>query len=497
MSLVGAIPKGERKNGAKMATRHTMLRRGLIVLVLVVFLSGAGLAQKESGPWLMPSATEATEGLKEAPPTVPPPETKPAELPTEVKHAEPVEPAATDAESMEADGPAGWEKRGEQDFHKGSITIDNLPQVPPDLDKWHPMLWNSIYGKVGGFVQVDLIGDTAPIINQFSFTPSQIPFNDDYTLQNSGFISLGPSFRLAGRRTRFSGQLYSPHPKFLRGTRVSVEMDFSGKEGAPNLRHAFVAWPNLIIGRTDSVFKDADAEPETVDPAGPNALFGTRQQGIRVVFPFKDYNIAISGENSGGIITPTGVQVTNERLKNNLDYGMHLRANKEWGHLQLSGILRDLQTEDFPGRKQRFSGYGVSLSGRVFAGDLNNHQFALTYGNGLGSLVSDLAGTNSELGLNTQGVVDTQKSLSGYLAHQHWWDEKSRSTFYASYVDVDLRDGQPTDSYQRGAKLGFNYVRSPSKRFTWGAEFVWGIAEIFSGQTKTAGRMQGMVRYKF
>ena len=395
------------------------------------------------------------------------------------------------------DGPVGWEKRQKADRRKGSITVDNIPHVPPNLDDYRPLFWKSLYVEANGFVQVDLINDLKPIKNLFSFPPSTIPFTNDYSVQDGGYILLGPSSRISARRTRFGASLYTPAPRFSQGTRLFFEMDFSGIDGAPNVRHAFVAWPNVILGRTDSVFKDSDAEPETVDPAGPNAIFGTKQNGLRFVLPIEDYNLAVSVENTGGIITPTGVSSTSDRLTSNLDYGMHLRGNEEWGHFQVSGIVRNLRTEDFGPRNQAFTGFGLALSGQVYTGEKDNHQFAVVYGNGIGSLISDLAGTNSEVGFNSQGQLGTQKAFGTYLAYQHWWDESSRSTLYGSYVDVGVRSGQPPTTYKRGTKVGLNFYRTFSKHLSWGTEYALGSRTNFDGESRSASRLQTMIRYRF
>ncbi len=398
---------------------------------------------------------------------------------------------------IEDQGPAGWQRRNAADKRKGAITIDNQPQVPPDLDTYHALPWKNIYVKGGGFAEVDFITDLGHPGKQFSFTPSQIPIGFDPTLQTKGFVSLGPSVRLDARRTRFNANVYSPYPRFSEGTRFGFSMDFSGADAAPNIRQAFLAWPNLIIGRTDSVFKDNDAEPETVDPAGPNALFGFRQNAVRFVLPLGNYNIAASIEDSGGTITPTGVKPSADGLKQNPDYGFHLRSNQDWGHLQLSAILRDLETADFAGQPQQFTGYGAAFSGQFYTSEKSNQQFALTYGDGVGRYISDLAGTRSELGYNVQGQLGRQKAFAAYTAYQHWWSEISRSTAYLSYVTVDVRDGQPGSSYKSGTKLAVNWLQSPSKHLTWGGELMYGHLLNFAGETGNAGRVQGMVRYSF
>jgi hypothetical protein len=473
-------------------TQHRAFRflLGLLLCSLVTLALG-----QTSEPTTTPQPVPASIPRVQASPSVSPA--------TAVEPEEQVDQSAeerADGESEEESddkGPAGWQRRQAADERKGAITIDNIPQVPPDLDSYHAFPWKNLYVKPSGFVEVDFIGDMGNPGNQFSFTPSQIPIGSASSIQTKGFVSLGPSFRLDARRTRFNADVYTPYPHFSKGTRFGFSMDFSGADAAPNIRQAFIAWPNLIIGRTDSVFKDNDAEPETVDPAGPNALIGFRQNAVRFILPIGNYNLAASIEDSGGTITPTGVKPAADGLRQNPDYGFHARSNKDWGHLQLSAILRDLETADFPGTPQRFTGYGLAFSGQVYTAEKSNQQFAISYGDGVGRYINDLAGTRSELGYNAQGQLGTQKAFAAYAAYQHWWSEISRSTAYLSYVTVDVRDGQPGDSYKSGTKLALNWLQSPSKHLTWGAEIMYGHLRQFDGKTGNAGRVEAMVRYRF
>jgi DcaP outer membrane protein len=396
-------------------------------------------------------------------------------------------------------GPAGWQRRLQQRRRQGAITMDNLSNVPSSLEEdYFELFGGALYAGFTGFLQVDFLQDVGDPGNKFSFAPSQLPITTITDVDNSGFISLGDSARLSFRNTRLGFSLYTPYPGLWGGTRAILEADLSGVGGAPNLRHAFISLPYLLIGRTDSVFRDADSEPETVDGAGPNALIGTRQNGIRVIAPMGDWSVALSAEDSGGIITPTGVVLSDDKLSQRADFGLHIRGNQDWGHVQISGILRDLEEDGFQSRTGRFPGWGVALNGRAYLGESNNSfQFGLAGGDGIGRMLGDLQGTNSELGLNSQGQLGTQFAYGTYLAYQHYWSETTRSTIYASHVAVNLRDGQPADSYRYGTKAAVNYFESVSDDLTWGVEAMWGRRSNLNGDSASAGRVQALLRYGF
>lgn len=406
------------------------------------------------------------------------------------------EPSTEQSEEVEVEGPSGWKERFEHLKRTGEVSPGNLPQVPVDLNKNYVRLFNGgLWLDPGGFVELDAYLDGGDPVGLFAFTPSQI--GTEPAAESKRFLQLSPDWRLSLRRTRLSLDAYTPRPAIWQGTRLYLEADFFGKDGAPRLRHAYVALPYLLLGRTNSAFKDTDAEPETVDINGPNAIFGSRQQGIRVIVPLGDYRLALAAENPGGIITPNGFKLQDDRLRDAIDLAGHLRANESWGHLQLSGVIRNLKVEGFPGQPDTFRGWGVAFSGKRQIHENDHLVFEVVMGDGIGRYISDLSGTNSEVGLDTLGVLDTQFAHGGYLGYQHHWDDATRSTVYAGFVEVDLRGGQPADSYRRGSKIALNLMRNLSERDLVGLEFMLGKRESFDGQTGSANRLQFLFRHSF
>jgi hypothetical protein len=344
-------------------------------------------------------------------------------------------------------------------------------------------------------VELDAYLDQGDPMNLFAFTPSTI--GSTPPSESERFLELGTDARLSLRRTRLSLDAYTPRPAIWQGTRFYLEADFFGKDGAPRLRHAYVSLPYLLVGRTNSAFKDPDAEPETVDISGPNAIFGSRQQGIRVIAPLGDYRLSVAAENPGGIITPNGFELQDDGLRDSVDLAAHLRTNREWGHLQLSGVSRNLKLAGFPGDQDSFKGWGLGFSGKRHLGEHDSLLFEFSMGEGIGRYISDLSGTSSEVGYDAQGRLGTQFAHGGYLGYQHHWNKATRSTIYGSYVKVNLRDGQPADSYQRGSKIALNVMRDLSESDRIGVELMLGKQENFDGETMSANRLQFLFRHSF
>ncbi|MBT9588426.1 hypothetical protein IV102_34120 [bacterium] len=377
----------------------------------------------------------------------------------------------------------------------GQVNPGNTQHVPRDLNaSYHSLLHDSLWIKAGGFLQVDALGDFGTRGNPTSMAPSQL--GDDVV--TAGFKALGDDARLNFRRTRLYADVYTPYPRIVNGVRAYVEADFSGANGNLNLRHAFVAIPYLLLGRTNSAFKDPTAEPETVDNQGPNSSFGHRQQGIRVVVPLGEDRLAVAAEDPGAAVSPTGLDLKDDGLDRKIDYAAHYRHNEDWGHLQVSLLRRDLSLINpaYSGVTS-IKGWGLGLSGQIFREGKDNFQFEASAGPGIGRYLNDLSGTRSELGLTLSGEVQAQWAWGGFLAYQHWFDDETRLNTFISATQVSLLDGQPDSALRAGYKGSVNVMRDLSEHLRVGLEYLHALSVSKDGTHLQGGRLQFMVRYGF
>jgi len=377
----------------------------------------------------------------------------------------------------------------------GQVNPGHTMHVPRDLaTRYQEIFGESLWVKAGGFVQVDLLGDFGARGNPTSMAPSQL----GKSVSTAGFIALGEDARLNFRRTRLFADVYTPYPKFVNGVRGYVEVDFSGNQGNVNIRHLYLSLPYLVLGRTNSAFKDPSAEPETVDNQGPNSSLGQRQQGIRLVAPIGEDRLSLAVEDPGAGVSPTGLNLSDDGLQRKLDLAAHYRHNQEWGHLQWALLRRDLSLINpaTPG-VTAVTGWGFGLSGQVFTQEKDNFQFEIAAGPGIGRYLNDLSGTRSELGLTSSGEVKAQWAWGGFLAYQHWLDEESRINMYLAATRVDLLDGQPDTALKEGYKASINIMRDLDEQLLVGLEYIHALQVTRDGSSLQGGRLQMMVRYGF
>lgn len=378
----------------------------------------------------------------------------------------------------------------------GEVNPGHSPQRPLDLEKrFQEILEDALWLRLGGYLQVELSGDVGARGNPFALQPSKLGQNK--SSDNSGFVPLGSDARLSFRRSRLFLDAYSPLPESIGGLRTYLEVDYSGSHGEVNLRHAYVATRYLVVGRTNSAFKDPAAEPESVDPAGPNARLGLRQQGVRLVVPVGEDSFSLAFEDPGPGIAPDGSDLSDDRLVRKFDLATHYRHNLEWGHLQFSAVRRNLSLRDANASSARFIGWGLALSGQYFVHEKDQIQFELAGGPGLGRYLNDLSGTSSELGVDRWGRTDVQTSWGGFLAYQHWFDDQTRLNVQGGVVGIDLLSGQPPESLRQSYKVSVNLMKDLNQDVRVGLEVGHGWRRSFDGTLDSGGRLAFMVRYGF
>jgi hypothetical protein len=95
------------------------------------------------------------------------------------------------------------------------------------------------------------------------------------------------------------------------------------------------------------------------------------------------------------------------------------------------------------------------------------------------------------------GELETLEVFSGYVAYQHWWQEKLRSTVTYGWVDVDNLDFQSDSDYANTDRAIINLMWSPVTRIDVGGELLWGRRENKDGASATARQIQFGAKYRF
>jgi hypothetical protein len=362
-----------------------------------------------------------------------------------------------------------------------------------------------------GFVRLTGLFDFNPIGSRDDFVTNTIPVP-----QQSG-----QNQNVSARYSRIGLDTWTPTPFFEWNVHTFIEADFFngpaqavGGGGNPfRLRFAFADFGYFRIGQQNSVFMDSNAFPNTVDFAGPRGLLNQRRPGFRVTIPLADKLYwAIGVEQPFSDITTDGLGTPVQDVP---DFATHLRYESDFGHVQLSTILRTIGYRPTGGQTTREPGWGLSASTvfhpwALLTGSnsvrkdnptgLERSRILLQYsfGWGIGRYIQDTAGQGLDGEVDpATGTFDTVYAVGWSASYEHWFTERWLSNVTYSQDYVGSNGIQPPNTYSGAKYLAASLWFIPIRNMSIGAEYVWGDRKNLDGERGEANRINGLFQYNF
>ncbi|MFD1294518.1 DcaP family trimeric outer membrane transporter [Lutibacter holmesii] len=220
-----------------------------------------------------------------------------------------------------------------------------------------------------------------------------------------------------------------------------VEFDFWGGNGQMRLRKAYVEFDHWVIGQTFVPYGDAELWPNIMEWEGPPS-------GIWVREPFVSYhnNINKNWKYTLAFIAPTVdydkfgelEPILNETNQTTPDFTVAIKYQKNWGHLRLSSIVRNVKYS-YLDKQSSFMGYGLAFSG-IYIHQKNNLQFQLTGGKGVAAYNTTIQGFGYDGFPTIHGEVDATPSLGGWVSYEWFYAPKFHSTLVLGYTQYFFED---------------------------------------------------------
>lgn len=350
--------------------------------------------------------------------------------------------------------------------------------------------------KLGGYIKADAIGDIGSGHGSDFAGFASIPLDGSAAADKSG------DFHMHARQTRLNLTTMTPTDKG--DLKTFVEVDFYGTRGTdlatnghnPQLRHAYGEYRGILAGQTWTNFADMSAYPESLDYVGVVGVPLVRQVQLRYSDDLtKSLSYSLSMENPNADFINAGGDTVVDGSKFP-DVVGSLVQKTDWGHVALKGIVRDITVENETDRRSESAvGYGAALSAKVNIGAKDNIMGRITYGDGIGRYIYDVATSAQSAGYNSDRL-EKQSAFASYASYQHHWTDNLRSNFMAGYTSIDnatdlIGTARNEDIWSAHANL----LWQPYKKVRVGVEYMHGERSLENGTDGSLDRVMGSVIY--
>ncbi len=389
----------------------------------------------------------------------------------------------------------------------------NKTEMQAEIEEARPMAKGTKF-TYGGFIQLDAIssdysdGQPNNLIEDF-YVPSLVPVEPA-----SGLSDSYTSTNFSAKTSRFFFTTATRTDAGLVSSRI--ELDFmlsgSGDERISNswnsrLRHAFVQWDydkdsSILAGQSWSTFFNVSALPDLLDFVGPAGTIFVRQPQVRWTMG----GLQLAVENPATRLNDASVDGSTLYYNGNEMPDIVARYNGKLGDLSWSvaGLGRELRysKREDKGAVEVDSdsayAYGVSFSGKWMLGQ-DDLRFMANFGSALGRYMGINAFNDGYV--DSDGDIGTADQWGAFIAYQHYWSPRWRSTFSVSAAGAD---NPSTANYASADSLAKSYQSMhanlnwlPAPKLSIGGELILASKELEDGRDGDMSRLQFAVKYAF
>lgn len=360
-----------------------------------------------------------------------------------------------------------------------------------------------------GYVMMDVGYDTKqvdPIWYDVLRTTKLPSFKDQFGADGNTYFSV--------RQTRFGVKSLTPTDYGDFTTQFEWELFGTGVDAGQTtlrLRHAYGQLGKVGAGQTWSPFMDIDVFPNTLEYWGPAGMVFFRNIQLRFMPIQGDTRFTIALERPGasgdGGIYSDRVELADIQPHFPVpDLSAEYRVGREWGYIEVAGIVRRIEWEDAGTDSLDLSGqvtgWGINLSSNVKMGDANTLRLQVVYGEGIENYMNDAP---SDVAIDKVNVSTTAPvsvvalPVTGIVAFlDHNWNERYSTSVGYSMVDIDNSEAQVASSFHRGHYAIGNLLYYPTANVTTGIEFQYGKRENFNDDfTSDDLKIQASFKYNF
>jgi DcaP outer membrane protein len=328
------------------------------------------------------------------------------------------------------------------------------------------------------------------------FVTSTIP------VAGQDFYNSGVQVTGTANQSDLNFEFLTPTP--VGSLRVVYRNDFaqpSSPQFTYDLKDFYVQAANLLVGYTETVFADLDAQPSTLDYEGTNSEISYRHSQVR-------YVLKLVRSGHGDLLLNMALENPSSQLPTSAgtprsvapDGTISLRFEGRPGHLQLATVLRAIGSQTTSGQAQTVFGWGLSLSGNLnlWGGDFLSMQVA--GGQGAAAYFNDTEGLGLDAAESASGQLTALSIFGAFVGLTHNWAPRWNSTASYGYLVMDTipyATALGSAGFRRSQYASLNVVCRPFHHLLVGVEGLWGYNQTVTGASGQAWRGQMNLQYTF
>jgi len=317
------------------------------------------------------------------------------------------------------------------------------------------------------------------------------------------------------RQTRFGVKSSTPTTLGDLNTIFEFELFGTGVDAGQTtfrLRHAYGELGQFGAGQTWSAFMDIDVFPNSLEYWGPNGMVFFRNVQVRWM-PLRSDRGRITlalerpGASADGGVYSDRIELQGVRPRFNWpDFTWQGRMIRDWGYLQLAGIVRKIGWVDTTNNGALLPsghaiGWGVNLSSNVNLGKRDVAKMEVVYGDGIQNYMNDapvdvsLKDTGNPAA-PIKGVALPMLGIVAFLDHNWSKSKRFSSSIGYSMLNIENSNAQNPSDFHQGHYALTNLLYHPIPKVTIGGEFQFGRRVNFTdGFNANDYRMQFSFKY--
>jgi hypothetical protein len=276
------------------------------------------------------------------------------------------------------------------------------------------------------------------------------------------------------------------------------------------LRHAYGELGKFGVGQYWSPFMDADVFPNILEYWGPAGMVSFRNVQIRYM-PIKGATRLTFALERPGASADQGeysdrIELSGVSPRFQLpDFSSEFRLGKDWGYVELAGIVRKIawedQNNDIYDLTGGDTGWGLNLTTNINLNSSTIFRGQFAYGEGVENYMNE---GPADVGIETTGdplkpIRGVALPATGIVAFvDHSWNDKFSSSVGYSYVNIQNAGASDDSSFKTGNYAIGNLLYTPVPKVMAGVELQYGTRENFNdGYSSSMTKIQFSFKYNF